>query len=380
MLNCSFHHAHVQQYTGEQCVICKKKSLQRGFCAFGCTITLGDDGVQTFDCLSDPSKPAILNAIIPTVVVGLVIFGIIWFIYFRKKQRSIEAIRKNLYPPNYNDQEAGDFEMPILPSTHKANLAQLRIVKESELQFGKLLGSGAFGEVCKATWTPFSIQGEKIQIAVAVKTLKTSEELAHDANNQVMEEAYIMASVDCTYLTRLLGICMRDNVSLITQLMPLGSLLEYIRDGSYKTNIHSRQMLTWCLQIAKGMKYLEDEKHLVHRDLAARNVLVKTPNHVKITDFGLAKMLDVKEDIYYAEGGKLPIKWLALECITERTFSHLSDVWAYGVTCWEIFTFGSRPYEGVRAIDMLSLLERGDRLPQPACATIDIYMLLIKCK
>ncbi len=53
------------------------------------------------------------------------------------------------------------------------------------------------------------------------------------------------------------------------------------------------------------MKYLEEEKHLVHRDLAARNVLVKTPNHVKITDFGLAKMLDVKEDIYYAEGGKV---------------------------------------------------------------------------
>lgn len=55
------------------------------------------------------------------------------------------------------------------------------------------------------------------------------------------------------------------------------------------------------------MKYLEEEKHLVHRDLAARNVLIKTPNHVKITDFGLARMLDVKEDIYYAEGGKVRI-------------------------------------------------------------------------
>ena len=60
------------------------------------------------------------------------------------------------------------------------------------------------------------------------------------------------------------------------------------------------------------MKYLEDEKHLVHRDLAARNVLVKTPNHVKITDFGLAKMLDVKEDIYYAEGGKVSLFFVKL--------------------------------------------------------------------
>ena len=56
----------------------------------------------------------------------------------------------------------------------------------------------------------------------------------------------------------------------------------------------------------QGMLYLQ-EKHLVHRDLAARNVLVKTPNHVKITDFGLAKMLDIKEDYYQAEGGKVRI-------------------------------------------------------------------------
>ena len=53
------------------------------------------------------------------------------------------------------------------------------------------------------------------------------------------------------------------------------------------------------------MRYLQEEKHLVHRDLAARNVLVKTPNHVKITDFGLAKILDVNNDIYHAEGGKV---------------------------------------------------------------------------
>ena len=42
------------------------------------------------------------------------------------------------------------------------------------------------------------------------------------------------------------------------------------------------------------MNYLEDRR-LVHRDLAARNVLVKTPQHVKITDFGLAKLLGAEE-------------------------------------------------------------------------------------
>ena len=47
------------------------------------------------------------------------------------------------------------------------------------------------------------------------------------------------------------------------------------------------------------------EKQYVHRDLAARNVLVKTPQHVKITDFGLAKLLNADEKVYHADGGKV---------------------------------------------------------------------------
>lgn len=59
-----------------------------------------------------------------------------------------------------------------------------------------------------------------------------------------------------------------------------------------------------CGPVFQGMNYLEDRR-LVHRDLAARNVLVKTPQHVKITDFGLAKLLGAEEKEYHAEGGKV---------------------------------------------------------------------------
>lgn len=47
---------------------------------------------------------------------------------------------------------------------------------------------------------------------------------------------------------------------------------------------------------------------IVHRDLAARNVLVQNNNQIKITDFGLAKLLDVGEDYYRAESGKVRAK------------------------------------------------------------------------
>ncbi|MEQ2281099.1 Receptor tyrosine-protein kinase erbB-4 [Ameca splendens] len=128
----------------------------------------------------------------------------------------------------------------------------------------------------------------------------------------------------------------------------------------------------------QGMMYLE-ERRLVHRDLAARNVLVKSPNHIKITDFGLTRLLDVNEKEYNADGGKMPIKWMALECIHYRKFTHQSDVWSYGVTIWELMTFGGKPYDGIPTRDIPDLLEKGERLPQPPICTIDVYMVMVKC-
>lgn len=63
-------------------------------------------------------------------------------------------------------------------------------------------------------------------------------------------------------------------------------------------------VMDMCVCWYQGMSYLE-EVRLVHRDLAARNVLVKNPNHVKITDFGLARLLDIDETEYHADGGKV---------------------------------------------------------------------------
>ena len=46
---------------------------------------------------------------------------------------------------------------------------------------------------------------------------------------------------------------------------------------------------------------------------------------------------------------------------------------------WELLTYGGRPYENVPAREVLELLEKGERLPQPKICTIDVYMLMIKC-
>uniref|UniRef100_A0A672H2K3 Receptor protein-tyrosine kinase n=1 Tax=Salarias fasciatus TaxID=181472 RepID=A0A672H2K3_SALFA len=260
---------------------------------------------------------------------------------------------------------------PLTPSGTAPNQAQLRILKETELKRVKILGSGAFGTVYKGIWVP---EGETVKIPVAIKIL--IEATGPKANVEFMDEALIMASMEHPHLVRLLGVCLSPTIQLVTQLMPHGCLLDYVHE--HKDNIGSQLLLNWCVQIAKGMMYLE-ERRLVHRDLAARNVLVKSPNHIKITDFGLARLLDVNEKEYNADGGKMPIKWMALECIHYRKFTHQSDVWSYGVTIWELMTFGGKPYDGISTRDIPDLLEKGERLPQPPICTIDVYMVMVKC-
>lgn len=59
----------------------------------------------------------------------------------------------------------------------------------------------------------------------------------------------------------------------------------------------------------QGMEYL-GSRRCVHRDLAARNILVESETHVKIADFGLAKLLPLDKDYYVVrEPGQSPIFW-----------------------------------------------------------------------
>lgn len=45
--------------------------------------------------------------------------------------------------------------------------------------------------------------------------------------------------------------------------------------------------------------------------------------------------------LFYFQG-RLPIKWLAIEALFDRVYTIQSDVWAFGVLLWEIFTFGTQ--------------------------------------
>ncbi|KAI2658692.1 Receptor tyrosine-protein kinase erbB-2 [Labeo rohita] len=281
------------------------------------------------------------------VFLFIILLALLVFYLRRQKHHKKKETRRRM-------QQEHELVEPLTPSGAMPNQAQMQFLSSHQ-----------------GVWAP---DGENVKIPVAIKVLR--ENTSPKANKEILDEAYVMAGVASPYVCRLLGICLTSTVQLVTQLMPYGCLLDYVKEN--KDRIGSQYLLNWCVQIAKGMSYLEDVR-LVHRDLAARNVLVKNPNHVKITDFGLARLLDIDEKEYHADGGKVPIKWMALESILHRKFTHQSDVWSYGVTVWELMTFGMKPYDLIPAREIPDLLERGERLPQPFICTADVYMIMVKC-
>uniref|UniRef100_A0A3Q3KMH1 Receptor protein-tyrosine kinase n=2 Tax=Monopterus albus TaxID=43700 RepID=A0A3Q3KMH1_MONAL len=285
-------------------------------CTQGC-VGPGLEGCQRSNSGLSMIAAGVVGGLLAVFIAGLSVFVLLRRRHIKRKRTMRRLLQEK------------ELVEPLTPSGEAPNQALLRILKEPEFKKIKVLGSGAFGTVYKGLWVP---EGEDVKIPVAIKVLR--EATSPKANKEILDEAYVMASVEHPHVCRLLGICLTSTVQLVTQLMPYGCLLDYVKEN--KDNIGSQHLLNWCVQIAKGMNYLE-ERHLVHRDLAARNVLVKTPQHVKITDFGLAKLLNADEKEYHADGGKVVMSVTSvLREMTNQISSMSYQVFFVQLFCWMI--------------------------------------------
>lgn len=260
----------------------------------------------------------------------------------------------------------------------------------------KNLGVGQFGQVVLAETIGLSRKdlglspsdnSRDVTIQVAVKRLKASAE-AH-VKQAFEKEIKFMSRLRNENVVRLLGICPFGDMFIIMEYMENGDLHQFLHKRKLvsveatpsKRGLTARQLTYICSQIAGGMKYLA-AFNFIHRDLATRNCLVGADLKIKIADFGMSRSLYSLD--YYRISGRamLPIRWMANECFYGK-FSEKTDVWAFGVTMWEVFTFSrEQPYQDMSDQEVIDDAIKGpDRLlpDRPDACPVEVYEVMKQC-
>lgn len=237
---------------------------------------------------------------------------------------------------------------------------------------------------------------------------------------EFLREADVMLNFDHENVTVIQGVAVQQS--------PWLYVLEYCMYGDLRNVLLSctkrrfyvkpTELLFMCQGVIAGMQHIAEKKY-VHMDLAARNCLLGQGMVVKVADFGLTcpnQRDDGKDYIRVLQKNiKLAIKWLAPECLKERQFrcrrgvferpvsgpvrcicgtycvnmvlirmslvpvcSEESDVWATGVTMWEIFAYGGTPYPTMKNDETQKCVLKGEVLDQPRNCPDEVYAVMKK--
>ncbi|XP_051487551.1 tyrosine-protein kinase ITK/TSK isoform X2 [Apus apus] len=238
------------------------------------------------------------------------------------------------------------------------------VINPSELTRVQEVGSGQFGVV----YLGYLLDKTK----VAIKTIREGAMSEED----FVEEAKVLMKLSHPKLVQLYGVCFENApICLVFEFMENGCLSDYLR--SQRGSFTKETLLGMCQDVCEGMAYLE-QNSVIHRDLAARNCLVGESHVVKVSDFGMSRI--VLDDQYTSSTGtKFPVKWSAPEVFSYSNYSTKSDVWSFGVLMWEVFSEGKIPYENRTNAEVVEEINAGFRLYKPKLASKAIYEVMSHC-
>ncbi|XP_054678341.1 tyrosine-protein kinase Mer isoform X1 [Grus americana] len=256
------------------------------------------------------------------------------------------------------------------------------VVDRNALSLGKVLGEGEFGSVMEGRLS----QPEGTPQKVAVKTMKL-DNFSQREIEEFLSEAACMKDFDHPNVIKLLGVCIElssqqvPKPMVILPFMKYGDLHSFLLRSRLEMApqfVPLQTLVKFMVDIALGMEYLSG-RHFLHRDLAARNCMLRDDMTVCVADFGLSKKIYSGD--YYRQGriAKMPVKWIAIESLADRVYTTKSDVWAFGVTMWEIATRGMTPYPGVQNHEIYEYLFHGQRLKKPEGCLDELYEIMSAC-
>ncbi|KAM9789525.1 uncharacterized protein ACB057_012167 [Neosynchiropus ocellatus] len=253
-------------------------------------------------------------------------------------------------------------------------------IKHEDLLYYENCGGGSFGSVYRALW----ISQDK---EVAVKKLL-----------RIDKEAEILSVLSHKNIIQFYGAVLESpNYGIVTEFASGGSLYEYL-SSEQSEEMDMEQIMTWAIQIAKGIHYLHAEApvKVIHRDLKSRNVVMTADKVLKvclqfssgrvrtltlllvslqICDFGASKFLS--HTTHMTVVGTFP--WMAPEVIQSLPVSETCDTYSYGVVLWEMLT-REVPFKGFEGLQVAWLVvEKQERLTVPSSCPASFAELMRKC-
>ncbi|KAI9395740.1 hypothetical protein POPTR_004G023788v4 [Populus trichocarpa] len=249
----------------------------------------------------------------------------------KKENTSQDGKFRGFDHPNRNDFQNQDFQRDGLNDRESAimDLASINAATDnfSEANF---LGQGGFGPVYKGILS----DGKEL----AVKRLSASSE---QGKNEFTNEVLLIMKLQHKNLVKLLGFCVDGEEKLLVyEFMPNNSLDMVLFDPRKGAQLSWRSRIHIINGIAKGTLYLHEDSRLriIHRDLKASNILLDNNMNPKISDFGMARIMEANE----GEANTVRIVgtygYMAPEYAMEGLYSTKSDVFSFGVILLEIIT------------------------------------------
>ena len=301
----------------------------------------------------------------------------------------------NIQTPDRNSRAIPYGPIYDVPRPLKNTDDVLHVMPENVIEIREL-GMGRFGMVSLAATVELSFKDIRLgenddknrSLLVAIK--KLNPEGGNPLRESFEKEIKYMSRLHHPNVVRLLGVCMVGVPFIMMEYMENGDLNEFLQkqmlvDDSVnllqENEVSPLVLLYMAVQIASGMRYLASQR-VVHRDIATRNCLVGRDFVVKISDFGMSRRL--YDSFYYRVHGKLilPIRWMAYESFYGK-FSVKSDVWAFGITMWEIYSLARcEPYHEMNDEELIADAMKGERRKRPSRPILvpnTIYDVMLRC-
>ncbi|KAK7269971.1 hypothetical protein RIF29_22798 [Crotalaria pallida] len=262
-----------------------------------------------------PTQTIIL--IVISIIVSIILFSFCCFWLRRKSQKGYSVILKEIFGGESTAFEGLQFDLAIIE------------VATNNFSQQNKIGTGGFGEVYRGILP----DGRN----VAVKRLSTN---SRQGSIEFKNEVLLIAKLQHRNLVAFIGFCLQEQEKiLIYEYVPNRSLDYFLFDTQQqKLSWHERYKIIGGT--ALGILYLHEHSRLkvVHRDLKPSNILLDENMNPKISDFGMARIVDIDQDQGATNKIVGTYGYISPEYAMFGQYSEKSDVFSFGVMVLEIIT------------------------------------------